>query len=252
MCVEGIELKLALERHLCGEPFDRRYGTAPFLREKLARFRHVAHAQDVDHRVIEHACGRIDHDQDVVAADLEASQILSIAIARESAHARARGVRAFARAFEPARALFERFEIGLQPLDRFTSRKRFLVGIGELHLELFGFGQHALAHAFGAHRFLFRLDHRVLQHHQVLIALEDLLFELLHLGLQLPLLGRRTQAALGIDQHVDEHHRPERAGDAVQEGHAEDFSLAARHRLEPAESFRVSRPGFRAAGDRPR
>ena len=86
-------------------------------------------------------------------------------------------------AFQAAIALFDRFEIRLESLDRFPARQRFLVLIRKLHLELLGFRQHPLAHTFGAHLLRVRLHHRVLQHHQVLITLEHLLLELRHFGL---------------------------------------------------------------------
>ncbi len=72
------------------QPVDRGDGAPPFLRHQPARLRHVAQPDHVDDRFVQHARRDVDEDDDPLAAELEAAQVLTIAGADEPLHAVAR------------------------------------------------------------------------------------------------------------------------------------------------------------------
>ncbi len=85
--VEREHLELRLRRDLRGEPVDRRDGAPPLLRHQAPRLRHVAQADHVDDRFVQHARRDVDEDDDALAAELEAAQVLAVAGADEALHA---------------------------------------------------------------------------------------------------------------------------------------------------------------------
>src|SRR5690606_28727002 len=87
---------------------------------------HVAPADDVDERPVEHARRRVDEDQHAPAAHAETRQILSIALTGDAADTVAGLFRRHARRGLPLDLRSERRELGLELLDRLATREAFL------------------------------------------------------------------------------------------------------------------------------
>ena len=110
-----------------------------------------------------------------------------------------------------------------------------LLGVGELLPELLGFLDDAVGQALGRARRRSVSLERVAQHDQVLVALEHFLLEPVR---PRPAARRSVlplHAGLRAQDHVEQHDRAEPAADHVQERHAEDVDLTARHGRAPLE-----------------
>src|SRR5690606_17497568 len=136
LVIERDDLELRARRDLRGEPVDRVHGLLPLRRSKLSLARHVAPADDVDERPVEHAHRRVDEDQHAPAAHAETRQVLSIALTGDAADTVAGLCRRHARRGLPLDLRSERRERGLELLDRLATREAFLGHPPEILLRL--------------------------------------------------------------------------------------------------------------------
>ena len=77
--LNAVDLELRLGGSLRRDPVDGRDRAPPLVGRQPARLRHVAQADHVDHRLVEHARRGVDEHQDPVAAELEPDEVLAIA-----------------------------------------------------------------------------------------------------------------------------------------------------------------------------
>ena len=210
------------------------------LSDMSLRVSDMLHAQDVHDGFVEHAGGDVDQQEDVIATDLQAGQVLPVAGADEAAHACAGS--ALGSVVAPSSRRAPCSSDLRSALSRSIASRRDSVSLSEsarLDLQALGLAEHARAEPIGPHLLIVGLKHRIAQLYEMLVTLQHLLFQLRDFGALGLRFGHLAQAALRADQRVDEHHRPECTGDAVEERHAEDFSLAARHRRSPVRSARA-------------
>ncbi len=115
--IESVDLVLAAWWQLGREPVDGLDGTPPLGRGALARIVEVAHADDGDDILVQHAGGDVQQNQNAPAAEPQTSDVLSLAAGlAESADLLTR--RALeATAFEALHALLERADVRLELLD---------------------------------------------------------------------------------------------------------------------------------------
>ena len=132
----------------------------------------------------QHAGRGVGEDEDALAADLEAGQVLAIPVAHERADVPARHLLARRPAGEALRPLLERLEVGLQLVDVLPLRDRLRVVDRELSLDLLQRLQDPRREALGRRALLLDLAERVPELDQPLVPVEDLLLALVHLRLE--------------------------------------------------------------------
>ena len=127
--IEHVDLVLAVARQLCAQPVDGRYRAAPLGRAPLHGFGHVAHADHVDQGVVEHARRAVQQHQDAPPAELEAGQVLAVAVAGEAAHIRA--LLLLPLGAQPLVLFLQLLQVRLQLVHVLAARERVLVIGGE-------------------------------------------------------------------------------------------------------------------------
>ena len=116
----------SIARELGREPVGGPHRAAPLVGAHAVRLGQQAPAHGVDDGVGEHARGGVHEEEDALAPDLEAGQVLAVAVAHEGAHLVARHLAAGRSAGEPLVALLQRAQVGLQLVDVLPLRDRLV------------------------------------------------------------------------------------------------------------------------------
>ena len=167
--VERVDLELGRTRQARSHPLHGVDCLAPLARCDAPLRRHVAQAQDVHERLVEHARRGVHQHQHAPAVDLERHQLLTV---------ERRGNRLGRRRIaQPAGAFLELLEVRLQPLEAFAPGQRVVLVAREFLLRRAQLFQHL---ARGSRRSIGAVIggiERIAQLRKVLVAVQHFLLE---------------------------------------------------------------------------
>src|SRR5256884_4156087 len=173
LSVESQDQVAAGGGYLRHEPVDDRHRAAPLGGGALVRVVVVAQPEDGDQILVQHAGGDIEQDQDVPAPQDETVDVAALD-GRSPAHLLAERRALEAAGLEPAVALLQRADVGLELLDVLAARHGLRVVARELLAAAGEIGPDAGGLARGARDLVAPAGERVPQHRQGAVAVPHL------------------------------------------------------------------------------